>query len=182
MSRVWAARSLILRALANGKSIVTGNKELIANGGKELFEAADAAGLDLYFEASVGGGIPLIRPLKESLAGERRRVHVVARCAQLGGDVAPAAAVVPRAVDEDDCAHRPSSCAPSASEFGDPGSEEAGLYGSTAAAGPSSPSADAAPRREARDSRRVPAGPGWPRVVRPPAAGVTTHPRRTSLC
>jgi homoserine dehydrogenase len=71
MGGMEPARSLILRAIANGKSIVTGNKELIANGGKELFDAAEAAGLDLYFEASVGGGIPLIRPLKESLAGER---------------------------------------------------------------------------------------------------------------
>ena len=65
------ARSLILRAFAGGKSVVTANKELIANAGKELFDASDAAGLDLYFEAAVAGGIPLIRPLKESLAGER---------------------------------------------------------------------------------------------------------------
>jgi len=71
MGGMEPARDLILRALAHGKPVVTGNKELIANAGKELFEAADAAGLDLYFEASVGGGIPLIRPLKESLAGER---------------------------------------------------------------------------------------------------------------
>ena len=51
--------------------MVTANKELLANDGKELFDAADAAGLDLAFEAAVAGGIPLIRPLKESLAGER---------------------------------------------------------------------------------------------------------------
>jgi homoserine dehydrogenase len=65
------ARELLLRALANGKSIVTANKELLATEGKQLFDAADAAGLDLLFEASVAGGVPLIRPLKESLAGDR---------------------------------------------------------------------------------------------------------------
>ena len=65
------ARSLILQAFANGKSVVTANKELLASGGKELFEAGESAGCDLYFEASVAGGVPLIRPLKESLAGER---------------------------------------------------------------------------------------------------------------
>jgi homoserine dehydrogenase len=65
------ARSLILRAFGNGKSVVTANKELLASGGKELFDAAEAANVDLYFEAAVAGGIPLIRPLKESLAGER---------------------------------------------------------------------------------------------------------------
>ena len=65
------AKGLLLRALANGKSVVTANKELLATEGKDLFDAADAAGLDLLFEASVAGGIPLIRPLKESLAGER---------------------------------------------------------------------------------------------------------------
>ncbi len=65
------ARDLILRAFSHGKSVVTANKELLANEGKELFEAAEIAGLDLYFEASVAGGIPLIRPLKESLSGER---------------------------------------------------------------------------------------------------------------
>jgi homoserine dehydrogenase len=65
------AKELLLRALANGKSIVTANKELLATEGKELFDAADAAGLDLLVEASVAGGVPLIRPLKESLAGDR---------------------------------------------------------------------------------------------------------------
>jgi homoserine dehydrogenase len=65
------AKELLLRALANGKSNVTANKELLATEGKELFDAADAAGLDLLFEASVAGGVPLIRPLKESLAGDR---------------------------------------------------------------------------------------------------------------
>jgi homoserine dehydrogenase len=65
------ARELILAALAAGKPVVTGNKELLANFGAELFAAAEAAGKDLLFEAAVAGGIPLIRPLRESLAGER---------------------------------------------------------------------------------------------------------------
>ena len=65
------ARDLILRALSAGKPVVTANTELLATDGKSIFEAADAAGLDLAFEASVAGGIPLIRPMKESLAGER---------------------------------------------------------------------------------------------------------------
>jgi homoserine dehydrogenase len=65
------AKALMLRALTNGRSVVTANKELLATEGKDLFDAADAAGLDLLFEASVAGGIPLIRPLKESLAGDR---------------------------------------------------------------------------------------------------------------
>jgi homoserine dehydrogenase len=67
------ARELILAALKAGKPVVTANKELLANVGAELFEAASAGGVDLLFEASVGGGIPLIRPLRESLAGERIR-------------------------------------------------------------------------------------------------------------
>jgi homoserine dehydrogenase len=65
------ARSLLLGAFDHGKPVVTANKELLATHGRELFDASDAAGLDLYFEASVGGAIPLIRPLKESLTGER---------------------------------------------------------------------------------------------------------------
>ncbi len=68
---VEPARALVLEALESGKPVVTANKELVANMGAELFEAAAKAGVDLLFEASVGGGIPLIRPLRESLAGER---------------------------------------------------------------------------------------------------------------
>ncbi len=67
------ARGLILQALKGGKPVVTANKELLANVGSELFEAANAGGVDLLFEAAVAGGIPLIRPLRESLAGERIR-------------------------------------------------------------------------------------------------------------
>ena len=65
------ARTLILAALKAGKPVVTANKELLANLGAELFEAAAKSGVDLLFEAAVGGGIPLIRPLRESLAGDR---------------------------------------------------------------------------------------------------------------
>ena len=65
------ARTLILEAIAAKKHVVTANKELISTLGREVFDAADAAGVDFAFEASVGGGIPLIHPLKESLAGER---------------------------------------------------------------------------------------------------------------
>ncbi len=64
------ARNLVLEALRRGKPVVTGNKALLANHGAELFAAADAAGVDLLFEAAVAGGIPLIRPLRESLLGE----------------------------------------------------------------------------------------------------------------
>jgi homoserine dehydrogenase len=65
------ARSLIAKALASGKPVVTANKELLAHHGRELFAVAGASGLDLRFEAAVAGGVPLIRPLQESLAGER---------------------------------------------------------------------------------------------------------------
>jgi homoserine dehydrogenase len=64
------ARELILEALANGKPVVTANKELLANVGAELYAAADAAGRDLLFEAAVAGGIPIMRALRESLHGE----------------------------------------------------------------------------------------------------------------
>jgi homoserine dehydrogenase len=67
------ARSLLLDALRAGKPVVTANKELLAHAGAELFEAAGKAGVDLLFEAAVGGGIPIIRPLRESLVGERVR-------------------------------------------------------------------------------------------------------------
>jgi len=67
------ARRLIVDALMSGKPVVTANKELVATHGRELFETAEGAGVDILFEASVGGGIPLIRPLRESLAGDRIR-------------------------------------------------------------------------------------------------------------
>ncbi len=64
------ARELIFSALAAGKPVVTANKELLANVGTELYAAADAAGVDLLFEAAVAGGVPVIRALRESLRGE----------------------------------------------------------------------------------------------------------------
>ncbi len=64
------ARSLILAALENGASVVTANKALLAEDGSTLFEAAEKAGRDLYYEAAVAGAIPIVRPLRESLAGD----------------------------------------------------------------------------------------------------------------
>jgi homoserine dehydrogenase len=65
------ARSLILAALENGASVVTANKALLAEDCPALFEAAEKAGCDLYYEAAVAGAIPILRPLRESLAGDR---------------------------------------------------------------------------------------------------------------
>ncbi len=64
------ARQLILDALKAGKPVVTANKELLANVGGEIFATAETSGVDVLFEAAVGGGIPLVRPLRESLLGE----------------------------------------------------------------------------------------------------------------
>jgi homoserine dehydrogenase len=64
------ARSLILSALEGGASVVTANKALLAEDGPTLFEAAEKAGRDLYYEAAVAGAIPILRPLRESLAGD----------------------------------------------------------------------------------------------------------------
>ena len=65
------ARTLILSALDHGASVVTANKALLAEDGATLFDAADKAGRDLYYEAAVAGAIPIVRPLRESLAGDR---------------------------------------------------------------------------------------------------------------
>ncbi|HEX5511119.1 MAG TPA: homoserine dehydrogenase, partial [Actinomycetales bacterium] len=67
------ARTLILEAMAGGASIVTANKALLAEDGPTLYEAADRQGVDLYFEAAVAGAIPLVRPVRESLAGDKVR-------------------------------------------------------------------------------------------------------------
>ena len=64
-------RGWLLEALKAGKSVVTANKALLAEDGPTLAEAADASGADLYYEAAVAGAIPLLRPLRESLAGDR---------------------------------------------------------------------------------------------------------------
>jgi homoserine dehydrogenase len=65
------ARSLLLSALQRGKSVVSANKALLADDGATLHDAAARAGVDLYYEAAVAGAIPLLRPLRESLAGDR---------------------------------------------------------------------------------------------------------------
>ncbi|WP_017606357.1 homoserine dehydrogenase [Nocardiopsis alkaliphila] len=65
------ARSLILTAIKAGKSVVTANKALLAEDGQTLHSAAREAGVDLYYEASVAGAIPLLRPLRDSLAGDK---------------------------------------------------------------------------------------------------------------
>ena len=63
------AKTMILEALKAGKNVVSANKDLIAEEGKEIFDTAQAAGKDFLFEAAVAGGIPIIRPLKQCLAG-----------------------------------------------------------------------------------------------------------------
>ncbi|MBR5951000.1 MAG: homoserine dehydrogenase, partial [Actinomycetaceae bacterium] len=65
------ARTHILRAFQAGASVVTGNKALLAEHGPELYEAAAAANVDLYYEAAVAGAIPVVYGLRESLAGDR---------------------------------------------------------------------------------------------------------------
>ena len=71
MGGIDEARALILAAMEAGSSVVTANKALLAADGATLYAAAARNGVDLYFEASVAGAIPLIRPLRESLAGDR---------------------------------------------------------------------------------------------------------------
>ena len=70
------AKTFVLKALENGKCVVTANKKLLAEFGQEIFAAAAKAGRDIYFGASVGGGIPIIRVLREGLAGnEIESIH-----------------------------------------------------------------------------------------------------------
>ncbi len=71
MGGVEPAGTLVATALGKGKPVITANKALLAARGGELFDIAHAAGVDLLFEAAVAGGIPFIRPLRESLAGEQ---------------------------------------------------------------------------------------------------------------
>jgi homoserine dehydrogenase len=102
MGGVEPARRLVLDAVKAGKPIVTANKELLANVGAEVFNAAAAAGVDLLFEAAVAGGIPLVRPLRESLVGEPiSRVlgivngttnYILTRMTEAGADYADALA------------------------------------------------------------------------------------------
>lgn len=65
------AKDILIKAIKAGKNVVTANKELIAKHGKELLPLAKEYGVDFMFEASVGGGIPIIGPLKNSLAGNK---------------------------------------------------------------------------------------------------------------
>jgi homoserine dehydrogenase len=67
------ARSLILKALESGKDVVTANKALLAENGEEIFRTAAKCGRSIGFEASVGGGVPIMRTLREALAGDRQR-------------------------------------------------------------------------------------------------------------
>ena len=67
---IHPARELVLTAIERGSSVVTANKALLAAHGEEIFTAAENAGVDIYFEASVAGAIPIIRPLRESLMGD----------------------------------------------------------------------------------------------------------------
>ena len=70
------ARSLILSAMEHGASVVTANKALLAEDGPTLYATAAERGVDLYYEASVAGAIPILRPIRDSLAGEIGRAHV----------------------------------------------------------------------------------------------------------
>ena len=71
MGGLEPARTLILDAINSGADVITGNKALLATHGPELFDAAEQVGAQLYYEAAVGGAIPIIRPLRDSLAGDR---------------------------------------------------------------------------------------------------------------
>jgi len=96
------AGKLVRRALELGKPVVTANKELVAHEGPELYDAAAEAGVDFMYEAAVAGAIPIIKPLKESLAGDRiRRVvgilngttnYILTRMGEDGTDYAVALA------------------------------------------------------------------------------------------
>ncbi|HEY9499423.1 MAG TPA: homoserine dehydrogenase [Terrimesophilobacter sp.] len=71
MGGLEPARSYILQALNSGADVITGNKALLATHGPELFDAAEQVGAQLYYEAAVAGAIPIVRPLHDSLAGDR---------------------------------------------------------------------------------------------------------------
>jgi homoserine dehydrogenase len=102
MGGVEPAESLLFAAMAAGKPVVTANKELLAHAGPEVFAAAETAKVDLLFEAAVAGGIPFVRPLRESLLGEPvHRVlgimngttnYILTRMAESGADFADALA------------------------------------------------------------------------------------------
>ncbi len=70
MGGIEPARTLVLQALTSGADVITANKALLATHGPELFDTAEQLGAQLYYEAAVGGAIPIIRPLRDSLAGD----------------------------------------------------------------------------------------------------------------
>ena len=92
------ARSLILKAISHGKHVVTANKAVIARYGDEIYTAANQAGVYVLLEAAVGGGIPIIKPLKQSLAGNRLKSvigivngttnYILTKMAAVGADFA----------------------------------------------------------------------------------------------
>lgn len=96
MGGIEPARTLIMRAISSGKSVVTANKSVIARHGEEIAAAAAAAGVYVLIEAAVGGGIPIIEPLKQSLGSNRiQRVsgiingttnYILSRMADEGAD------------------------------------------------------------------------------------------------
>ena len=71
MGGIEPAKSYILMALKSGSDVITANKALLATHGTELFDTAEQVGAQLYFEAAVAAAIPIIRPLRESLAGDK---------------------------------------------------------------------------------------------------------------
>jgi homoserine dehydrogenase len=71
MGGIEPARSYVLQAINSGADVVTGNKALLATHGPEIFDAADQVGAEVYYEAAAAGAIPIIRPLRDSLAGDR---------------------------------------------------------------------------------------------------------------
>ncbi|MFT4219425.1 MAG: homoserine dehydrogenase [Microbacterium sp.] len=73
MGGIEPARSHLLQAINSGADVVTANKALLATHGAEIFEAADQVGAQVYYEAAAAGAIPIIRPLRDSLAGDRVR-------------------------------------------------------------------------------------------------------------
>jgi homoserine dehydrogenase len=73
MGGIEPARTSILHAISSGADVVTANKALLATHGTEIFDAADQVGASVYYEAAAAGAIPIIRPLRDSLAGDRVR-------------------------------------------------------------------------------------------------------------
>jgi len=96
MGGTGAARRFVLDAVAGNKDVVTANKALLAHHGAEIFRAAERAGVEIGFEASVGGGIPIIRTLKEGLCGDRHLAvygivngtsnYILSRMSEEGGE------------------------------------------------------------------------------------------------